>query len=141
MQGKDAEAVPWMAVQRRNPWPKRVVWRQGGVTHTRFYWLAVVPEDASPGWLVNATVQRQSIEITCDDKFDIELLLRDELIDLDQPIQVIANGAKVFDGRLPRSMDVIRKTLKDRADPRCAATASLQITVPAPPPPPTQPSE
>jgi hypothetical protein len=39
MQGREAEMIPRMAPLRRVAWPKRVVWKQDDVTHTRFYWL------------------------------------------------------------------------------------------------------
>jgi predicted peptidase len=41
MDRDDAKAVPWMADFTRNVTPKKVVWRQSGTTHDRFYWLAV----------------------------------------------------------------------------------------------------
>ena len=41
MNGRDREALPWMAAHTRDVWPKKVVWHQSGRTHDRFYWLAV----------------------------------------------------------------------------------------------------
>ncbi|MCZ7635845.1 MAG: alpha/beta hydrolase [Verrucomicrobia bacterium] len=44
MNKQDAEALPWMAQFRRQPWPDKVVWQQDDVVHRRFYWLQL-PED------------------------------------------------------------------------------------------------
>jgi hypothetical protein len=127
MNHKDAEAIPWMAEQTRNAWPKRVVWRQGNTPHTRFYWLSVAEKDAVRGRTIIAEVENQTITLQSDDACEVELLLRDELIDLDQPLHVIANGKTVFDGRATRSTNAIEKSLQERADPRSIATATLKI--------------
>ena len=44
MKKQDAEALPWMAKFRRDPWPKKVVWQQDDVVHHRFYWLQIPGE-------------------------------------------------------------------------------------------------
>ena len=41
---KDAVALNWMAKFTRDPLPEKIVWKQSGVTHRSFYWLAV-PKD------------------------------------------------------------------------------------------------
>jgi hypothetical protein len=60
----------------------------------------------------------------------IELLLRDELIDLDEPLRVVANGETVFEGRVSRSREVIEREFAKRPDPRQTPTASLTVTIP-----------
>ena len=35
----DTVAITWMSRYIRNPFPKKVVWKQDDVTHNRFYWL------------------------------------------------------------------------------------------------------
>jgi hypothetical protein len=127
MDGRDAEALPWMTQHTRNPWPNRIVWRQGNVPHARFYWLAVDRDDARRGQTIIATVRGQTIEIESDDVSRVELLLRDSLIDLDQPITVKANGETVFEGHVPRTERAIRRSLELRSDPRAAATATLVV--------------
>lgn len=46
MQQKDTVAIDWMAQFDRNPYPEKVVWKQDGVTHNRFYWLGVPEGEA-----------------------------------------------------------------------------------------------
>ena len=127
MQGEDREALPWMAQQTRRAWPKRVVWVQDDVVHTRSYWLRVEPEDAVVDRLIVAEVQGRTIRIQSERTRALTLLLRDELIDLDEPLVVEVNGARVFRGVVPRREAAIRSSLAERADPRVAATATLDL--------------
>ena len=128
MERRDAEALPWMASHTRNPWPTRVVWQQDNVTRTRFAWLAVSPEDATPGSLITATVDGQTITIEADGVHQLTLRLRDALIDLDLPVVVVANGSKVFEGVVPRTRDAIDHTLSERLDAPAVATAELTVS-------------
>lgn len=127
MGGKDAEALPWMAQHTRNPWPKTVVWHQGNTLHDRFYWLAVDREQAVRGQTVRATVEGQTITIESDDVSKVQLLLSDELLDLDQPVTIIANGEIVHEDVIPRTEQAIQRSLELRPDPAMIATATLTI--------------
>ena len=133
MQRKDAEILPWMASQIRDPWPTRIVWHQDDVTHDRFYWLALEPNEdgsssAKPRTTIEATVDTQTIRLTTPDHLSaIRLRLRDELINLDESITVVVNGERVFDGVVPRTQAAIDRSLAERLDPRSAATAELTV--------------
>jgi poly(3-hydroxybutyrate) depolymerase len=127
MNRKDAEAVPWMAERTRNPWPKKVVWRQDDVTHTRFYWMAVPSAEAKAKTRIVAEVDGQNISLTGDVPQGMALRLSDAILNLDKPVRVSVNGHHVFQGRVPRRAEVIRESLQERADPRSAATAKLAL--------------
>ena len=128
MDREDAAAIPWMAKFRRNPLPKRIVWRQDDVTHNRFYWLAVDDKNKRRGSLVEISIEEQKIEIKKLQGIE-QLILRanDQLVDLDQPITVSFNGKQLFHGNLTRTVAVIEKTLVERGDP--ASVFSAEITV------------
>lgn len=130
MQGQDREALPWMAEKTRTAWPKRVMWRQDDVTHTRFYWLEVEPEQAAAGRQVAAWVDGQTICVESGDVEAVRLHLRDELIDLNEPVQVIANGQVVFEGLVRRTREAIDRSLAGRRDPRAASMAQVDVKVP-----------
>lgn len=140
MNGKDAEALPWMAAFERNPWPNRVVWQQDDVVHRRFYWLQI-PDDVpiQDRQTLIATVRGQTVDLEGDLYPKLCLRLSDHLLDLDQPIRVLANGRELFAGRVPRHAAAIQTSLIERADPPAAATALLCLT-PHPPNPP-EPSD
>lgn len=125
MNRKDAEAVPWMAGHTRNPWPKKIVWRQDDVTHTRFYWLAVPPAEAKAKNKMFAEVDGRTILLSGDVPKGMTLRLSDELVNLDRSLRVSVNGREVFRGRVARRPEVMRESLQERADPRSAATAKL----------------
>ncbi|MHA6717854.1 hypothetical protein ACX40Y_00245 [Sphingomonas sp. RS6] len=128
MNRKDAEALPWMAGFTRDPWPKRVVWRQDDVIHTRFYWLEI-PEAAAVGEgdTITAEVTGQTIRLSGDVPAGTTLRLSDRLIDLDRPVSVIVNGKRVHDGKVVRTARAIQQSLVERLDPRSAATALLAL--------------
>jgi pimeloyl-ACP methyl ester carboxylesterase len=120
MNGRDKEAVPWMARHVRNPWPKKVVWVQDDVTHDRFYWLEIPAGTAKAGQKVVATVDGNTISLDGDVADATVLHLSDSLVDLDQPVTVRINGEEAFSGKVTRSAAVIEKNLRALPDaPRC----------------------
>ena len=130
MCGRDAEALPWMAQWTRQPWPKKIVWVQGNVTHDRLYWLSIPDRnDAEPGQTITAEVDEQAIKISASDTVHrLTLRLSDALLDLDQPINVHIEGfGEVFQGEVPRTELAIRDSFRRRADPSTAATALIDL--------------
>jgi len=132
MDGKEREALAWMAEHRRDPWPERVVWIQDDVTRERMYWLELADAgDARRGARVEAEVEGQTIRVTRADGVDrVALRLRDELVDLDRPVVVEWCGEEVHRGRVDRSRGAIERSLRQRADPGTAATARLVVSAP-----------
>ncbi len=129
MQGREAEMIPRMSGQARQAWPKRVVWKQDdNAPHTRFYWVEVAPEAARPKDIFAAHVEGQVITIETPDRGSLTLRLSDALVDLDQPVRVMAGGKAVFEGRVPRSFAAVVQSLRERRDPEAAATALLPVT-------------
>jgi hypothetical protein len=127
MDGKDAEALPWMTDHMRDPWPKKVVWNQSNRTHDRFYWLSVPKAAMRGGQVVRAQVKGQTIEIEAEGIEQLTLRLSDALLDLDQPVVVTVNGKEKFSGKVTRSVQAIWNSLNERADPKSAATATLEL--------------
>ncbi len=116
MNGKDREAVPWMAKHVRKPWPKKVIWVQDDVTHDRFYWLEIPAGTAKAGQKIVATVEGNLISLEGDSADKITVYLSDELVDLDKPVTVHVNGNEVFSGKVSRSAAVIVDELRKRPD-------------------------
>lgn len=125
MERKDAEALPWMAKFTRNPWPKKIVWYQDDVTHNRFYWLKIPDGTAVKDQTIRAEITGQKINIQGDVPKGIRLLLSDELLDLDQPIEITINDRKLPAAKAVRNLKTIRATLSEQLDP--AATPSAEI--------------
>ncbi len=129
MQGKDAEALPWMASRSRTTWPKKIVWEQSGRTHERFYWLAVPKAVAKARQVVRAEAKQQRIDIETEGDVDqLTLRLNDALVNLDEPLEVVVNGKSAFSGKVPRTAVAISNSLAQRMDRTAVATAELSLT-------------
>jgi hypothetical protein len=124
---EDAEALPWMSKFRRNPWPEKIVWKQDDVVRNQFYWLEVDPAKIDGGAVVRAVRKGQRIDLETEGVREVRLLLRDEFIDLDQPVEVYWAGKQVFAGKVPRTPLVQAETLSRRGDPRLVFTARLKV--------------
>ena len=128
MNGKDAEALPWMEKFTRDPWPKKVVWLQDDVTHDRFYWLKIPDKGAvKAGEKIVATVEGQTIRLEGDVPAGLELRLSDELLELNLPVTVIVNGKEVASKMVARTAAVVRRSLEERFDLPAAATAVMVL--------------
>jgi hypothetical protein len=127
MNRRDAEAMPWMEKFTRNPWPKKVVWHQGNVTHERFYWLSLPEGVAKKDQVIAAEVTGQTVRISAKGVSQLELNLSDKLLDLDKPVSVTVNGGTVFSGRVQRRQETLEASLHERADPVSAYCAKLPL--------------
>ncbi len=117
MDREDAKAVPWMAEFTRIPWPKRVVWKQDDVTHTRSYWLGVPAEQAEAGDEIVAIVDGQQVRIETDDVTEVIVRLNDSLVNLDEPVIITHGENEVFRGVVPRTIGAMARSLAERGDP------------------------
>ena len=114
MDGQDAMALPWMSQFIRNPFPKKIVWAQDDVTHSRFYWLGVDAPIARTKTV--ATIKGQKVDLVTDHVGVITVYLNDALLDLAQPVQVVINGEKVWDGLINRTKQAIYESMRDSSD-------------------------
>ena len=128
MDREDAAAVEWMAQFKRDLRPSKIVWKQDDVTHDRFYWLAV--EEPKAGSLVTATRDGQTITIESGDAGRVTVRLDDEMVNLDEPVKIIANGEVVFEDKVARTAQTLLKTLHERGDPRGIFPAEVTVDVP-----------
>ena len=62
----------------------------------RFYWLGVDAPIARTKTV--ATIKGQKVDLVTDHVGVITVYLNDALLDLAQPVQVVINGEKVWDG-------------------------------------------
>jgi transglutaminase-like putative cysteine protease/predicted esterase len=129
MQGREAETIPRMTSLQRVAWPKRVVWKENdNFVHRRFYWLERAPEATGADEVYAAHVEGQTITIETPATGRLSLRLSDSLLDLGQPVRVIAAGRTIFEGPVTRSLAAIAQSLQERQDPDTAATALLPLS-------------
>jgi predicted esterase len=129
MQNREAEMIPRMTTLARQPWPKRVVWKQSGESlHTRFYWLERAQDAVQPSEIYAVHVDGQTISIETPSAGSLTLRLSDALVDLDRPVRVEAGGRTLFDGSVSRNFAAIEQSLREREDPSSAATALIHVS-------------
>jgi len=56
--------------------------------------------------------------------------LMDELVDLEQPIVIMANGKEQYRGRVPRTIETLLETLKERRDREYLFPARVEVVLP-----------
>lgn len=127
MKLKDAESLPWMAQFTRNPWPKKIIWRQAKGINSRFYWLQIPEKHLAKGQLITASVENNTIRINTEKVSNLTIRLSDHLVDLDKPVIISVNGQDKFNGKIKRSAREIIKSLEQRADPASVATSSVSL--------------
>ena len=128
MQGREAEMIPRMAPLRRVTWPRRVVWKQDDdALHTRLYWLERDADAVKPSEIYAAHVDGQTITIETPATGSLTLRLSDALLDLDQPVKVVADGKVIFEGKVPRSFAAVEQSLRECEDPDLVGTAFLRV--------------
>ncbi|UCG48852.1 MAG: dienelactone hydrolase family protein, partial [Phycisphaerales bacterium] len=127
--GRDAAALPWMAAHTRNPLPDRILWRQDNVTHPRFYWLAVEPQDQQAGVEVRATLNAQTFDVQADRISRLIIRANDRMLNLDENVTVTSRGRNLYTGPLTRSIATLAKTLAERGDPASIFNAEITLNL------------
>ena len=125
--GVDSSGIFWMSNFTRNPFPKKVVWKQDDVTHDRFYWLKVNKPQVNS--LVIANIQEQTIMISETSISDIIIRLNDSLINMDEKIEVRYKGKEIFNGFVPRKKDVIINSIKEYGDPKSVYFGEISVSL------------
>ncbi len=126
---EDAAAIPWMAKYERNVLPKRVVWRQDDVTHTRFYWLAVDEKNAKAGTEITASYDKQQIAVEATGVGQLTVRLNDRMLNLDEPVAITINGNESTTHKARRTIGALTKTLGERGDPKAVFSAEVVVEV------------
>lgn len=128
MNREDKIAVPWMAKFTRDPNPNKIVWKQTGKIHNRFYWLSVDEKNRIGGSEVIATRDGQNFKIESASSISsINLRLNDQLANLDQPITITAPDGTQSKVVAKRTIATLYQSLSERVDP--AAIYSFETVV------------
>lgn len=117
MDREDAAAVEWMSEFTREPFPTRIVWKQDDVTHPRYYWLAVDKQHEKERTELRAEIDGQQIRLESNDVPAATVRMSDEMLDLDQPVEIIVGDRTAFAGKIPRTIGMLAKSLAERGDP------------------------
>ena len=125
----DTAAVAWMEQYKRNPYPRKIVWRQEAVAKQHFYWISVPASEAEQGREVRASIDGNSIVIDRCDYSELTISLNDKMVDLDKTVRVFYQGKTLFRGKLKRLASTLRRTLFERNDPSYMFPAQVRVRV------------
>ena len=123
----DTVAISWMNKYERNPYPKKVVWKQDDVTHNRFYWLRV--ENPTERSLIVARINGQLITIENASVSYFTILLNDYLLDMDKSVTVKYGGEELFNGIVMRQSSTILETVTEYGDPKSVYYGEIPISL------------
>lgn len=127
MDNLEASALDWMSDFIRNPYPSKVVWKQGNVLHKRFYWLR--NEDPSFGDLIECNIDDQIITVLSSSSSKITIQLNDDLVDMDREITVNYLGRQLFKGFVYRDIDIIKRSIREYGDPKSVYYGEIRLTL------------
>ena len=129
MDGKDAEAIGWMAQYRRNPYPKSIVWRQEEVLRKHFYWISAPEEELAHGKRVEASIDGNCINIQHCDYSRIRISLNDNMVDLDKKVTIMYKGRKIAKKKLKRTIANMHRSLNERNDRSYAFPCTIEVSI------------
>ena len=127
MDNLEASALDWMSDFIRNPYPSKVVWKQGNVLHKRFYWLR--NEDPSFGDLIECNIDDQIITVLSSSSSKITIQLNDDLVDMDREITVNYLGRQLFKDFVHRDIDIIERSIREYGDPKSVYYGEIRLTL------------
>jgi poly(3-hydroxybutyrate) depolymerase len=130
METEDRKAIAWMEKFTRNPYPEKLVWVQDDVLHARSYWLGVELAQVKAGQVIRAERKGQKISLQGDAGLSCSVYLNDQMVNLDQPIQVLGNGKLIFTRKVDRSCGMMERTLRERGDPDLIFSAEVKLRLP-----------
>lgn len=130
MQRKDTVAIEWMSQFNRNPYPKKVVWKQSSVIHDQFYWLAVPENEAKRDAEVIAFRDGQTIYIEKADLVNnLIIKLNDQMVDLNKKVKVEFQGIVIYEAIPVRNISTIWKSLNKRNDMEQFFSAQIEVSL------------
>ncbi len=130
MDREDREGVKWMLKFNRNIIPEKVIWLQDDVIHSRFYWLKVDTTNAKAGDLVVASRSGNKVNIEKAPHGKLTLLLRDDMLNLDEEVLVTKGEKELWRGKPVRTLKSIAETLADRGDATATFNAQVELEIP-----------
>lgn len=116
MESLDTAAIGWMSEYRRNPYPKRIVWRQEEVVREHFYWLTAPADELAHGKSVEARIEGNTIHIDKCDYTRLTISLNDNMVNLDKKVTILYKGKKIASKKLRRNITNLHNTLNSRND-------------------------
>lgn len=127
MNRADTASLGWMSQYRRNPYPKRVVWRQELVTREHFYWLSAPKNQLHHGLTIIANIEGNTINIERCDYSNLTIHLNDSMVDLDKKVTILYKGKKIAKKKPKRNISNLYNSIEARKDKRYIFPYSIKV--------------
>lgn len=127
MEQADTASLDWMSRYRRNPYPKKIVWRQEQVVRPHFYWLSAPTDELAHGKTVIVERNGNTIDIKKCDYSRLTIYLNDNMADLDKKITILYNGKKVKSKKLKRTIANLHNSINLRNDRSYAFPCIIEV--------------
>lgn len=122
--------IPWFLTQPpRNPQPSFLRWNQGRWKPAEhFYWLRT--DAPCNDFKINAEIKENTVILESEDYSEIFVRLNDRMVNLDEAVTFMANGQKIFSGKLKRSAKTMRRTFLEKLDPGQIYSCEVKVPIP-----------
>ncbi len=127
MDNLEASALIWMSDFVRNPYPRKIIWRQDDVLHERFYWLKNI--NPSVGDLIEAEIDGQIININSSTVSDVIIQLNDNFIDMDKKVVVNYRDKNLYYGYVLRNENIIYTSIMEYGDPQSVYYGQISLSL------------
>ncbi|MBI4712520.1 MAG: hypothetical protein HY762_04350 [Planctomycetes bacterium] len=124
--------LKWLFTHKRNPYPQKITWEAPDPRYPGgpiFYYIKLYPPQM--GTTVKVTIKsNNSIELTATPESlqgVLTVFLNDKMVNLQDPLQVILNGKKVFSSRVDYSLSALLETIDAKGDLEMYFTAKIEI--------------
>ncbi len=148
---EDADVLDFLRHHARDPYPAKVKLVTREVAFGRAWWVELLESTRNPRIRIQhigmdrkelevrsefdvpaeleaeADRARNRITVKCSGVKELRVWLADELVDLDRPVTIVVNGAKEFEGRVERSLQVALEDCKRRGDRGLPYVASVKV--------------
>ncbi|HUT36539.1 MAG TPA: tetratricopeptide repeat protein [Planctomycetota bacterium] len=81
------------------------------------------------GQVIAAVVPGNRINLVTRHIEELTVFLDDQMVDLDKPVRIVANGELVFNGTVQRSIEQLFESARFHRDPRLCYSAAVRIKV------------
>ncbi len=111
--------IAWMAKQRRDPFPARVIWEPAAPDKNLFSWLRHAQPIASTSRSnrIVATQAKNRIVLKGMNLYGVSVMLADGMIDPKRPVTVVVNGETRFSRIVVRRPAAVLESIMENIDP------------------------
>lgn len=133
----NGEIATWLAEQKRVRFPETLSASIESRTFGRTYWMSIIrtetattDEPVIANLVASTDREKNTIDITSENIYKIEIYLNDSIIDMDRPFSVRVNGKELWQGIKERSWRYMLDRYTSSGDPTRLFTASIEIDIP-----------